>query len=139
MANPRKAPPYQPQRYRHLSTDVEGIPYDGTTAGAEAILAWAPGKFTYDDYGRLCQWTPEGLRYVPEGNTAMLDVEGGPYSVRPTVMAACYVTVNGANRGAVLSPDQVRQLRATAELATDPRVLREAVAQLAASHEAQRA
>ena len=129
---------YQPRRYRHLPTVVEGIPYDGSTESAEAIMAWAPGKFIPDDYGRLCSLTPEGLRYVHEGSVAMLDVEGLPYSVRPAIIEACHIEVGGEDHRAVLSVDQVRQLRASAELATDPRALREMLAQLAASHEAQR-
>lgn len=129
---------YEPQWYRHLPTRVQGLLYDGHPRCAEAIMAWAPGKFVLDDYGRLCNFTPEGLRYVPERNTALLDVEGCPYSVRESVMAACYVTVDGADHRAVLSAEQVQAIRAAAELATDPKALREMVAQLAGSHEAQR-
>lgn len=129
---------YEPQWYRHLPTVTAGIPYDGHPRCAEAIMDWAPGKFTLDDYGRLCALTPEGLRYVPEGNTAMLDIEGCPYSVRESVMAQCHVVVNGTDHRAVLTSEQVQAIRAAAELATDPKALREMVAQLAGSHEAQR-
>lgn len=134
-----KVTTYEAQRYRHLPTVVAGILFDGTTRCAEAIMDWAPGKFTRDDYGKLCAFTPEGLRYVPDANTAMLDIEGLPYSVRPSIMASSYVPADGVDHRAVLSAAQVMQLRFTADDTDDVRQLREIIAQLASSHEAQRA
>lgn len=124
----------KPQRFRHLPTEVEGIHFDGSMACASDIIEWAQG-FTLDDYGRLCAFTSEGLRYVPEGNTAMLDVEGSPYSVRPSVMAACYVAV-AESYTAPLSAERVRALVAESRTTSDRDRLRQIVAQLGAHCEA---
>ena len=124
----------QPQRFRHLPTEVLGIPFDGSVSCASDIIEWAQG-FTLDDYGRLCAFTSEGLRYVPEGNTAMLDVEGSPYSVRPSVMEACYVAVNGTYV-APLPAERVRALVAESRTTSDRDRLRQIIAQLGAHCEA---
>ncbi len=126
---------YEPQSWRHRPTVVRGIFFDGTEACAEAIMAWAPGKFVLDDYDRLCTLTPEGLRYVHEGSTAMLDVEGLPYSVREAVMALAYVQVTPDYR-APLTADRVRELHGQAHLTTDIDTLRGVVDQLVAHSEA---
>lgn len=130
-----KVTTYEAQRYRHLPTVVAGILFDGTTACAEAIMAWAPGKFMYDDYGRLCTHTPEGLRYVHEGNTAMLDVEGLPYSVRESIMVSSYVPFE-AGYTAPLTPARVNELQAEAHATGDVGRLREIVDALVAHGQA---
>ena len=127
---------YQPQRLRHLPTVVESVLYDGTAECAEAIMDWSKGRFMYDDFGRLCALTPDGLRYLQEGGTAVLGTQGEPYMLQPAVRAACYVEVAVPDYRAPLTPDRVTELAAEAQGSSNVDRLRDIVAQLAAHSEA---
>lgn len=133
---------YEPRWYRHLPTTVEGVIYDGTVDCARAIVEWGKartGNLPFNIEGDdLHAYTRQGQRYVPESDMATLGVLLEPYSVSPDVRQVAYVLVDGADHRAVLSSEQVQAIRTAAELATDPKALREMVAQLAGSHEAQR-
>lgn len=131
MAHDTTTTTYEPKRYKHRPTVVSGIFYDGTPECAEAIIAWAPGKFLFDDDTRLCCFTPEGLRYVPERNTAMLDAEGRPYSVREAIIGLCFDAANGSNDySAPLTLDRVREIQDQARHTAEPDRLRELIDQL---------
>lgn len=126
---------YRPKRLRHLPTVVTGVDFDGTEACAEAIIEWSAGRFMLDDYGRLCALTPDGLRYVPEGGTAVLGVVGEPYMLMPDVKAVAYREVDGVDFRAPLTLERVRELAVEARQAGSDR-LRDIVAELAAHSEA---
>jgi hypothetical protein len=127
---------YQPKRLRHRPTAVEGFDYDGTPGCAGEIIAWSNGKFMLDDYGRLCALTPDGLRYVPEGGTAVLGVIGEPYMLLPEVKAVAYVEVADNDYSAPLTIDRVRELVAESRTIVDHDRLREVIARLGAHSEA---
>ena len=127
---------YQPKRLRHRPTAVEGIDYDGTPESAAEVIAWADGKFMLDDYGRLCALTPDGLRYVPEGGTAVLGVIGEPYMLLPEVKAVAYVELADGDYSAPLTIDRVRELVAESRTIVDHDRLREVIARLGAHSEA---
>jgi len=127
---------YRPKRLRHRPTSVEGIDYDGTPECAGEIIAWSNGKFMLDDYGRLCALTPDGLRYVPEGGTAVLGVIGEPYMLMPEVKAVAYVELADNDHRAPLTIERVRQLVADSRTIADSDGLRQVIAQLGAHSEA---
>lgn len=142
MAKTKTEAPYAPQRWRHRPTVVEGIIYDGTVECAKAIVEWGrrrtgntPFRIVGDDLHAV---TPQGERYVPQGDMAVLGVIDEPYSVQPEVREKAYVKVVGEDHRAILSGAQVMQLRYSADDITDVGQLREIVAQLGASHEALR-
>lgn len=130
MAKDRTKSRYKPKRLRHRPTAVEGIDYDGTPECAGEIIAWSNGKFLLDDYGRLCALTPDGLRYVPEGGTAVLGVIGEPYMLLPEVKALAYVELAENDYRAPLAPARIREIQDQARQTADADRLRELIDQL---------
>lgn len=131
---------YQPHRYRHRPTVVEGIVYDGSAPCARAIVDWArertgnsPFVIDGDD---LHAMTRQGTRYVPVQDLAVLGVKLEPYSVDPEVREAVYVRL-GVDYGATpLTIARVRELADEARHCPDRERLRSIVAELAALGEA---
>jgi len=125
-----------PQRWRHRPTVTEGIVFDGTPEGAETIMRWAPQKFVLDDYDNLCAWTADGLRHVNKGDVAALDIEGLPYTLRPSVRENCYDPAEGHDYSTWLTTAEVLAIQEESMKTGDADRLRSLIRRLAASHEA---
>lgn len=127
---------YEPQRWRHRRTIVEGIDYDGAPACAAAIVEWSHGKFEPDDDGRLSALTPDGKRYVTEGDTAVIGVCGEPYMLQPLVRKISYELLDATDYRAVLTTARVRELHEQSRATFNGDKLHAIVDQLVAALEA---
>jgi hypothetical protein len=136
MANHRSKSKYQPERWRHRPTVTEGIVYDGTPECAEAIMRWQPTKFVLDDYDNLCAWTADGLRTVCQGDAAVLDADGVPYTLRSSIREVCYDPAAGNDYSTWLTTADVMAIQRESLQTGDPDRLRGLIRRLAASHEA---
>jgi len=127
---------YEPKRWRHRRTVVEGIEYDGTTECAQAIMEWSQGKFRPDDTGRLSALTPGGERYVSEGDTAVIGVCGEPDVLQPLVKAISYEPIDATDYRAPLPTHRILELHKDANATFDADRLHAIVDQLVAHIEA---